>query len=96
MSRDRSLDEFARSAPSDSADGDGASGDEAAEAEADSEDVDAADSSPAGEEPVDDVSPAVSTYAFAPDGAACDSCGAVVQKRWRDDAGLVCPDCKQW
>ena len=44
----------------------------------------------------DAVEPAVSTYAFSPDGATCAACGAVVEKRWRDDGDLVCPDCKQW
>lgn len=39
---------------------------------------------------------AVSTYAFAPDGAPCAACGAVVEKRWRDDGELVCPECKAW
>lgn len=40
--------------------------------------------------------PAVSTYEFAPGGAACAACGESVEKRWRDDAGLVCPGCKEW
>lgn len=39
---------------------------------------------------------AVSTTAFAPDGAPCESCGASVCRRWRDDGALVCTDCKAW
>lgn len=39
---------------------------------------------------------AVSTTAFAPEGAACESCGASVRRRWRDDGALVCADCKAW
>lgn len=46
-----------------------------------------------GEEPVE---PAQSTYDFSPEGAPCAACGASVEKRWRAEAGLVCPDCKEW
>lgn len=38
----------------------------------------------------------LSTYAFAPEGAACAACGAVVRRRWRQGRELVCPDCKRW
>lgn len=44
----------------------------------------------------DPVEPAVATYDWTPSGAECGECGAVVERRWRDDAGLVCPDCKTW
>jgi len=37
-----------------------------------------------------------STFAFVSEGAACTACGAAVTRRWRDEAGLVCPDCKDW
>lgn len=47
----------------------------------------------AGEQAVD---PAVSTCDFAPDGAPCAACGEAVERQWRDDRGLVCPDCKEW
>ena len=87
VSRDRSLDEFARGEPS--------AADDAPAAEDDTPDAEADDNAP--EATADaEVEPAVSTYAFSPDGAACDACGAVVQKRWRDESGLVCPDCKAW
>lgn len=39
---------------------------------------------------------AVSTTVFTPEGAACESCGASVRRRWRDDGALVCADCKAW
>jgi len=42
------------------------------------------------------VEPAVSTYDWTPGGADCEGCGAVVERRWRDDDGLVCGDCKAW
>lgn len=37
-----------------------------------------------------------STFSWSPDGAACAECGAVVERRWRDERGLVCDDCKDW
>ncbi|MFB6218087.1 MAG: hypothetical protein ABEH77_02745 [Halobacteriaceae archaeon] len=40
--------------------------------------------------------PAVSTFAWTPGGAACAACGAVVEHRWRREAGLVCADCADW
>lgn len=36
------------------------------------------------------------TFDWSPDGAACAACGAVVERRWRGDPGLVCSDCKDW
>lgn len=48
------------------------------------------------QEGADSVEPAVSTFEFAPDGAECAVCDAVVERRWRDERGLVCPDCKEW
>lgn len=44
----------------------------------------------------DVVTPAQSTYAWSPAGADCAACGATVERRWRDEAGLVCSDCKGW
>jgi hypothetical protein len=44
----------------------------------------------------DAVTPARSTYAWSPAGANCAACGATVERRWRDEAGLVCSDCKGW
>jgi len=37
-----------------------------------------------------------STMSYRPDGGTCGACGAVVERRWRDEAGLVCGDCKRW
>lgn len=42
------------------------------------------------------VEPMAPTYARSTAGGACAACGATVEVRWRDDAGLVCPDCKAW
>jgi hypothetical protein len=36
------------------------------------------------------------TMAFAVGGAACAACGETVRRRWQGEAGLVCPDCKEW
>jgi hypothetical protein len=44
----------------------------------------------------DSVDPAVSTYGWGPDGGTCAACGATVERRWRGEDGLVCPDCKSW
>jgi len=65
------------------------SGDDADEADAVDEDEPIGSDAP-------DVAPAVSTYAWSPEGGACDGCGASVQRRWRDDGALVCADCKKW
>ncbi|MFB6205297.1 MAG: hypothetical protein ABEJ05_02050 [Haloglomus sp.] len=43
-----------------------------------------------------DAEPARSTYDWSPEGPACAACGATVEERWRDEAGLVCADCKEW
>lgn len=50
----------------------------------------------AGDDGEPTVEPAVSTYDFSPEGAPCAACGASVEKRWRAEAGLVCPGCKEW
>lgn len=42
------------------------------------------------------VEPPATTYQWTPDGAACANCGAVVERRWRDDGAFVCADCKEW
>lgn len=42
------------------------------------------------------VDPATSTAAWSADGAACEECGTVVALRWQGEAGLVCPECKEW
>jgi hypothetical protein len=87
--RDRSLDEFASDTAT-AADERDESDDAAEAADADS-DEDADASNP---------EPALSTYEWTPDGVACEECGTVVEKRWRNGDGsgetLVCADCKEW
>ncbi|WP_336336465.1 DUF7573 domain-containing protein [Haloarcula brevis] len=56
---------------------------------ADREDADAEGSS-------DAVDPAVTTYAWSPEGAACADCGEVVERRWTQGGVLVCGACKSW
>lgn len=42
------------------------------------------------------VEPAVSTYAWSAEPVACVECGTAVRRRYRDESGLVCADCKEW
>ncbi|WP_458206867.1 DUF7573 domain-containing protein [Haladaptatus sp. NG-SE-30] len=44
----------------------------------------------------EEVEPARATYDWTPDGATCAGCGESVERRWRDDDGMVCADCKEW
>jgi hypothetical protein len=44
----------------------------------------------------DAVDPVDPTYDYSPDGASCGACGERVTRRWRDDGGYVCADCKEW
>jgi hypothetical protein len=53
------------------------------------DDGDADAQSPAGET-------ALGTYRYSPAGTACVECEATVERAWRAEAGLVCPDCKPW
>ncbi|MFB6082224.1 MAG: hypothetical protein ABEJ67_05325 [Halanaeroarchaeum sp.] len=45
-----------------------------------------------------DESPATlrPTTEWHPEGRPCDSCGATVERRWRQEDAMVCPDCKDW
>lgn len=38
--------------------------------------------------------PAATTYAAGP--GECAACGEAARERWRGEAGLVCPACKEW
>lgn len=38
----------------------------------------------------------LATYAWSPDGGVCGACGRSAERRWRDEEGLVCADCKEW
>ena len=91
---DSSLDAFASSAGGNTADAeeDATAAPEADEAEtAETESVATA---------TDSVEPAVSTYAWSPEGGTCADCGESAEKRWRAegqrDGDLVCADCKEW
>lgn len=42
------------------------------------------------------LAPAESVCVGTPDGADCEACDAVVARRWRDDRGFVCSDCRDW
>lgn len=44
----------------------------------------------------DAVEPATATYDWSPDGAACEECETVVDRRWIDGDAYVCGDCKDW
>ena len=100
MPEDRSLDEFGigDDAPEDDTSGSAAA--PTADADVPDAGVDAdATTDTGGEEPAVDpaeVAPAEATFDHSPDGAACAACGATVTRRWRDDPGYVCEDCKEW
>jgi len=93
MGEDRALDEFI--GEDEEADDSGATDPERDEPPTDGGSESAGDDVDA-ESDADDEGGAVSTTAFAPEGAACESCGASVRRRWRDDGALVCADCKAW
>lgn len=44
----------------------------------------------------DTVEPAATTYAWSGEGTACEACGEVVERRWQQEGGLVCIECKDW
>lgn len=44
----------------------------------------------------DTVDPAAATADWSPGGAPCAACGTIAEHRWRDERGMVCPDCKSW
>lgn len=46
--------------------------------------------------PASALDPVETTYAWSPDGEECASCGAETARRWRTDAGFVCPGCVDW
>jgi hypothetical protein len=84
MTEDASLDDFL-----------GADDTESAAAEDDGNSVadgeEATDTSQA-----DTVEPATTTYAWTGEGAACESCSEVVERRWQQAGALVCSACKDW
>ena len=46
--------------------------------------------------PTEDGPRATTTYVWDMAGAACDSCGEVVKRRWQQTGELVCVACKSW
>lgn len=66
------------------------------------EQAEAGETAPAGEEASGDttgvdpesIEPAATTYAAG--AGECAACGEAVRERWRGEAGLVCPACKEW
>jgi hypothetical protein len=97
MGEDRALDEFLGDDDDDGGDADESGAATGAEREAGPADGDGAGADDANGEPsADDRARTASTTAFVPGGAPCESCGASVRRRWRDDDALVCADCKVW
>jgi hypothetical protein len=43
-----------------------------------------------------EIEPARATFAWSPDGVACERCEETVAERWRDGDDFVCADCKDW
>lgn len=90
MGDHRTLDEFAR----------GRSGDEQAETTTDGVDSETEESETSDTaSPNSDagtVDPPATTYRWTPEGVACEACGSVVERQWRDGGEFVCVDCKDW
>lgn len=97
MTEDRSLDEFAGREvdESDASTDDERSGD-AVTPDSSASDNSASDGSTSDGSTSDYPEPAVSTATWTADGADCERCGERVSRRWRDDAAIVCADCKVW
>jgi len=89
MADDASLDEFIDAGESEDEERESEEVEGASEA---GEDADVSDEAPAPEA----ADAGLSTYDWSPEGAACAACGTVVERRWRDDPGLVCESCKEW
>jgi hypothetical protein len=91
MDDHRTLDEFSRGQAKAGTDEDHDTETEHDSAEEDSEKEDRTDRSRG-----DEVEPPTTTYRWTPDGAACEECGAAVERRWRDGNAFVCGNCKEW
>ncbi|EMA34337.1 DUF7573 domain-containing protein [Haloarcula japonica] len=89
MVEDASLEDFLDAGDESEDEGESgtAAGDDTAETESDVPDTGVS---------TDAVDPAVTTYAWSPEGAACAECGEVVERRWTQDSLLVCGACKSW
>ena len=82
---DVTLEEDGDSETSESAGGDSERGE--SEGDATGETVSATDST---------LEPLQPTLRWSPDGGTCSACDERASRLWRDDSGLVCPDCKSW
>lgn len=102
VTRDRSLDDFVSGENGERDGSDDADAETRTEAGADAEakagEVDAAtdDDAEATSSSTDAVEPAVGTYRWDPDGAACAACGETAERLWSDDGEQVCEACKEW
>lgn len=98
MARDASLDEFLDVDPDGEHAGD-ADGEEtgrrdpAAASDAESRTADGTDAGSPADGAADPVRPVAQ---WRPNGAACGACGAMVERRWRDEDCLVCGECYDW
>lgn len=92
MDEDASLDDFSGGESSEQSEADADSGDETASTTAGESATAATDD--AG--PAADIEPAKTTYAWTGEGAECGACGETVERRWQQDDGLVCIECKDW
>lgn len=86
MGEDASLDEFL----------DAGSSESAGESDTDDKPATSGEDTDTGSTTTDDVDPATTTYAWSGEGADCEACGAVVERRWHQDGTLVCVSCKEW
>ncbi|PSQ53352.1 hypothetical protein BRD20_04030 [Halobacteriales archaeon SW_8_65_20] len=64
--------------------------------EFDGAESDASDDADSGSTKPDATDDFPATTQFSPDGAPCEACGDAVTRRWHDDGGFVCADCKEW
>ena len=98
MDENSSLTDFAGDgAPAEEAETSGVADDEGGQVPgADGEAPEDADDTGDGNVVDDAVDPAVSTYRWSPEGAACADCGQTVERRWLDGEAYVCGDCKEW
>jgi hypothetical protein len=92
VTRDATLDAFATDDDADSRGGGPGDDEKAVDADEGGDDETSDDVSAAG----DEVDAPLPTTDWTPAGATCAACGAVVERRWRQDDALVCPDCKDW
>lgn len=93
---DTSLDDFLGSEDSDTADDDSENNGTPETVGDEDDEGDNADSAGATDETGDGITPATTTYQFAPAGKSCAACGETVTRRWESESGLVCGECKEW